>query len=185
VTVQPVRLFGDPVLRTPADPVVDFDRELHRLVDDLLDTMRQQSGTGLAAPQIGVGLRVFTFDVDDVEGHLVNPVLDFPDDEEQDGPEGCLSIPGVYVDTKRRQNVVARGFDLHGEPVQIVGTGTMARCAQHETDHLDGVLFVDRLDAGRRKEAMKAIRAAEWYNPDAPPTVKVSPHGPGAGIFGR
>ena len=181
MTVQSVRIFGDPVLRTPADPVVDFDRELRRLVDDLLDTMKGQSGTGLAAPQIGVGLRVFTFDVDEVLGHLVNPELEFPDDEEQDGPEGCLSIPGVYVDTKRRQNVVAKGFNAHGEPIQLVGSGLLSRCAQHETDHLDGVLFVDRLDAGRKKEAMKAIRAAEWYNPDAPPVVKVSPHG----VFGR
>ena len=111
MTVQPIRLFGDPVLRTPADPVVDFDAELRRLVADLTDTMREQSGAGLAAPQLGVGLRVFTFDVDDVLGHLVNPVLEFPDEEEQDGPEGCLSIPGLYFDTKRRQNVVAKGFN--------------------------------------------------------------------------
>jgi peptide deformylase len=177
LTVQPVRIFGDPVLRTPAEAVVDFDKELRRLVDDLLDTMGEQGGTGLAAPQIGVGLRVFSFDVDDVLGHLINPVLDFPDEEEQDGPEGCLSIPGVYVDTKRRQHVIAKGFNKHGDPVQIVGTGLMARCAQHETDHLDGVLFVDRLDPVRRKEAMKAIRASEWYHPEAPPVVKTSPHG--------
>jgi peptide deformylase len=181
LSVQNVRIFGDPVLRTAADPVVDFDKELRRLVDDLMETMHEQTGTGLAAPQIGVGLRVFTFDVDDVTGHLVNPVLEFPDDEEQDGPEGCLSIPGVYVDTKRRQKVVAKGFNRHGDPIQIVGTGLMARCAQHETDHLDGVLFLDRLDATRRKEAMKAIRASDWYNPEAPPVVKVSPHG----VFGR
>jgi peptide deformylase len=87
----------------------------------------------------------------------------------------------VYVDTKRRQNVVAKGFNRHGDPIQVIGSGLMARCAQHETDHLDGVLFVDRLDATRRKEAMKAIRESEWYNPDAPPVVKVSPHG----VFGR
>jgi peptide deformylase len=183
VTVQHVRLFGDPVLRSPADPVVDFDKELRGLVADLTDTLLDQGGAGLAAPQIGVGLRVFTFDVDDVIGHLINPVLDFPDEEEQDGPEGCLSIPGVYVDTKRRMNVVARGFNEHGDPVQIVGSGLMARCVQHETDHLDGVLFIDRLDAKRRKEAMREIRAAEWYDPAAPPVVKVSPHA-GRGLFG-
>ena len=181
MTVQPVRLFGDPVLRTAAEPVVDFDKELRRLVGDLLDTMREQNGTGLAAPQIGVGLCVFAFDVDDLVGHLVNPVLEFLDEEEQDGPEGCLSIPGVYIDTKRRQNVVAKGFNQHGEEIQLVGTGLLARCAQHETDHLDGVLFIDRLDSVRRKQAMKEIRSAEWYNPDAPPVVKVSPHG----VFGR
>jgi peptide deformylase len=176
VTVQPIRLFGDPVLRTPAEPVVDFDRELRALVRDLTETMQDQSGAGLAAPQLGVGLRVFAFDVDDVVGHLVNPVLSFPDEEEQDGPEGCLSVPGLYFDTKRRLNVVAKGFNEYGDPVQVVGTGLMARCLQHETDHLDGVLFLDRLDAARRKEAMKAIRAAEWYDAARPPVVKVSPH---------
>jgi peptide deformylase len=176
VTVQPIRLFGDPVLRTPAEPVTDFDAELRKLVADLTETMRERNGAGLAAPQLGVGLRVFTFEVDEVLGHLVNPVLDFPDDEEQDGPEGCLSIPGLYLDTKRRMNVVAKGFTEYGDPVQIVGTGLMARCVQHETDHLDGVLFLDRLDTEGRKEAMKAIRQAEWYNTAAPPVVKVSPH---------
>jgi peptide deformylase len=182
VTVQPIRLFGDPVLRTPAEPVVDFDRELRRLVDDLTETMRNQSGAGLAAPQIGVGLRVFAFEVDDVLGYLINPVLDFPDEEEQEGPEGCLSIPGLYFDTKRRQNVVARGVNTSGEPMQIVGSGLLARCVQHETDHLDGVLFVDRLDRAARKEAMKAIRAADWYDVANPPVVKVSPHA--GGVFG-
>jgi peptide deformylase len=172
------------VLRTPADAVVDFDRELRRLVDDLVETMRDEGGAGLAAPQIGVGMRVFAFDVDDVVGHLINPVLEFPDEEEQDGPEGCLSIPGVYVDTKRRQHVVARGFNMHGDPVQIIGTGTMARCCQHETDHLDGVLFVDRLDPHRRKEAMRQIRGSDWYDVAAPPVVKLSPHSPGR-VFGR
>jgi peptide deformylase len=183
LTVQPIRLFGDPVLRTPAEPVADFDRELRRLVADLSDTLREQQGSGLAAPQLGVGLRVFAFEVDDVAGHLVNPVLEFPDEEEQDGPEGCLSIPGIYLDTKRRQNVVAAGFNEHGDPVRLVGTGLMARCVQHETDHLDGVLFLDRLDPQRRKEAMRQIRQAEWYDPTAPPVVRTSPHprpfGPG------
>ena len=175
MSVRPIRLFGDPVLRTPADEVVDFDRQLRKLVKDLTDTMLEEGGAGLAAPQLGVGLRVFAFDVDDVVGHLVNPVLEFPDDDEQDGPEGCLSIPGLYFDTKRRLNVVAAGFDMHGEPVQIVGTETMSRCLQHENDHLDGVLFVDRLDPETKKEAMRAIREAEWYERGAP-TVKASPH---------
>ena len=179
MTIQPIRLFGDPVLRTPADPVVDFDKELRTLVQDLTETMLDEGGAGLAAPQIGVGLRVFTFDVDDTVGHLINPQLQFPDDEEQDGPEGCLSIPGIYVDTKRRLNVVATGFNEHGEPVRLVGTGMMARCCQHETDHLDGVLFLDRLDQAARKDAMRQIREAPWYNAAAPPSVKVSPHGSG------
>jgi peptide deformylase len=181
VTVQPIRIFGDPVLRTPADPVVTFDKELRQLVKDLQQTLASKEGAGLAAPQIGVGLRVFAFDVDDVMGYIVNPELHFPDEEEQDGPEGCLSIPGIYIDTKRRQNVVARGFNDRGDPIRLIGTGMMARCVQHETDHLDGVLFLDRLDAKRRKDAMKQIRAADWYNAGTPPVVKVSPH---AGPFG-
>jgi peptide deformylase len=176
VTVQPIRLFGDPVLRTKADPVVDFDKELRTLVRDLTETLLDEGGAGLAAPQIGVGLRVFAFDVDDTVGYLVNPELDFPDEEEQDGPEGCLSIPGIYVDTKRRQNVVARGFNEHGDPARQVGTGLMARCCQHETDHLDGILFLDRLDAQARKAAMKEIRQAPWYDSANPPPVKISPH---------
>ena len=182
MTVQPIRLFGDPVLRTQADAVVDFDRELRRLVRDLTETMQDEGGAGLAAPQLGVGLRVFAFDVDDVVGHLINPRLSFPDDEEQDGPEGCLSIPGLHFDTKRRRNDVARGFSEYSDPVQLVGTGLMARCVQHETDHLDGVLFIDRLDATSRKDAMKQIRAAEWYDAAKPPLIKESPHG--RGIFG-
>jgi peptide deformylase len=110
-----------------------------------------------------------------VAGHLVNPVLDFPGEEEQDGPEGCLSIPGLYFGTKRRMNVVAKGFTAGGDPVQVVGTGNLARCLQHETDHLDGVLFIDRLDRERRKAAMRAIREAAWSG-IAPPRVKISPH---------
>jgi peptide deformylase len=182
VSVLPVRLFGDPVLTTPAQEAASFDAELRRLVRDLHETLYDEQGSGLAAPQLGVGLRVFAFNVDEVVGHIVNPVLSFPDDEEQDGPEGCLSIPGVFVDTKRRQNVVARGFNEHGDPIQLVGTGLMARCVQHETDHLDGVLFLDRLDAAGKKDAMQQIRASEWYDAGKPPTVKESPHS--RGIFG-
>ena len=173
--VQPIRLFGDPVLRTSADPVVDFDKELRTLVADLFETMLDAPGTGLAAPQIGVGLRVFTFHVDDEEhGHLVNPELSFPDEEQQDGPEGCLSIPGLSWDCRRHRHVVARGRDMYGEPVTLLGSDLLARCVQHETDHLDGVLFVDRLDPETRRRAMAEIRAAEWSG--GPPVVKVSPH---------
>jgi peptide deformylase len=179
MTVQPIRLFGDPVLRTPAEPVVDFDKELQQLVRDLEATMLDAPGQGLAAPQIGVGLRVFTFHVhDSMSGHLVNPVLHFPTEEEQDGPEGCLSIPGLTFDCTRRANVVAHGQNMYGDPITVEGTAMLARCLQHETDHLDGVLFVDRLDTETRKAAMKAIREAEWNGGPAP-TVKVSPHASG------
>jgi peptide deformylase len=177
VTVTPIRLFGDPVLRSPADPVVDFDKELRKLVADMTETLLDAGGAGLAAPQVGVGLRVFVFDIDDVVGHIANPVLHFPDEEEQDGQEGCLSLPGLYYDTKRRMNAVAKGFNEYGDPMQLVGTGLMARCVQHETDHLDGVLFIDRLDLATRKQAMREIREAEWYGAAAP-VVKLSPHSP-------
>jgi peptide deformylase len=174
VAIQPIRLFGDPVLRTPAQPVTDFDKELRQLVKDLEETMIDAPGAGLAAPQIGVGLRVFTYHVDGVLGHLVNPDLDLSEDE-QDGEEGCLSFPGLVYDTKRALSVVAKGFDMHGEPVVIEGTELLARAIQHETDHLDGVLFIDRLDKAQRKLALKAIREAEWAGAPAP-AVKLSPH---------
>ncbi len=172
--VQPIRLFGDPVLRTPAEPVHDFDKELRVLVRDLTETMLHAPGVGLAAPQIGVGLRVFTYHVDDEPGHLINPVLDLSD-EEQDGEEGCLSFPGLAYTTKRAMRVVAKGLTMHGEPVVIEGSELLARCVQHETDHLDGVLFIDRLDREQRKLAMHAIREAEWSG-QAAPQVRVSPH---------
>jgi peptide deformylase len=174
LSIQPIRIFGDPVLRTAAEEVDTYDKELRGLVKDLLDTMRDEGGAGLAAPQLGVSKRVFSFDVDDVIGHIVNPVLEFPDEEEQDGPEGCLSLPGLYFDTVRRQNVVAKGFNEYGDPLQIVGTGLMARCLQHETDHLDGIIFIDRLDSERRKAALTEIQSQDWYNEDV--KVKVTPH---------
>jgi peptide deformylase len=174
VSVKSIRLFGDPVLRTPAEPVRDFDAELRRLVKDLTDTMVEAPGLGLAAPQIGVGLRVFTYNVDDVIGHLINPVLRLSDDEEIDD-EGCLSFPGLQYPTARSHGVVATGFDMHGEPVTLEGAGQLARCVQHETDHLDGILFIDRLDPAQRKLAMKEIRAAEWFG-EPVPVVRASPH---------
>ncbi|MSZ79409.1 MAG: peptide deformylase, partial [Actinobacteria bacterium] len=152
MAVKPVRLFGDPVLTTPAAEVTTFDKELRQLVADLTLTMQEAPGVGLAAPQIGVSLRVFTYDVDDEVGHLINPVLDLSD-EIQDGPEGCLSLPGLTFDTQRAMNVVAKGMNMYGEPVTIIGTDLLSRCVQHETDHLDGVLFIDHLDALARKEA--------------------------------
>jgi peptide deformylase len=171
MAIRPVRLFGDPVLRTAADPVTDFDKQLRVLVKDLQETLDDACGAGLAAPQIGVGLRVFAYQVDDQRGYLVNPDLSFPDDEEQEGEEGCLSFPGVYFDVKRRLNTIARGYTDRGDPIQLVGSRVMARCLQHETDHLDGVLFIDRMDGETRRRAMKAIRRADWNGP-----VKVSPH---------
>jgi peptide deformylase len=174
VSIRPIRLFGDPVLRTPAEPVTSFDAELRRLVKDLTETMMDAPGVGLAAPQIGVGLRVFTYYIDDVVGHLINPTLELSVQTEVDD-EGCLSFPGLSYPTARAFGTVAKGFTMHGEPITLDGTGQLARCIQHETDHLDGVLFIDRLDSAQRKLAMKEIRAAEWWGEPAP-VVKVSPH---------
>ena len=172
--IKPIRLFGDPVLTTPASLVVDFDKELRVLVQDLTETMLDASGAGLAAPQIGVGLRVFVWDVDEELGHLINPELALSE-EVQNGDEGCLSFPGLIYPTERALNVVARGFNMWGDPVVIEGTQLLARAIQHETDHLDGILFIDRLDLDIRKEAMKAVREAEWFGIE-PPTIKFSPH---------
>lgn len=174
MTAQPIRLFGDPVLRTPAAPVETFDKELRVLVKDLIETMLKAPGSGLSANQIGVGLRVFSYNVDDEIGHLINPSLDLSE-EGQEGPEGCLSLPGLVYDTPRALRTVAKGFNMWGEPVVLEGSGLMARCVQHETDHLDGILFVDRLPPSERKVAMKEIRESEWFAAE-PPIVKINPH---------
>jgi peptide deformylase len=179
VSVMPIHLFGDPVLRMKAQPVTVFDKELRTLVKDLTDTMVDAPGAGLAAPQLGISLRVFTYHVDGELGHLVNPDLTLTD-EEQDGPEGCLSLPGLRFDCKRAYGVVAKGFNMYGDPVTVEGTQLLARCIQHETDHLDGIIFIDRLDPEQRKAAMKAIREAEWAGESAP-QVRISPHS----TFGR
>jgi peptide deformylase len=179
VPIQTIRLFGDPILRTPAEPVIDFDKELRGLVRDLEETMLDAPGAGLAAPQIGVGLRVFTYYVDNVLGHLINPSLDLSEDI-QEGEEGCLSLPDLAFPTRRSLRVVAKGFNQHGDPVELEGSELLARCIQHETDHLDGILFIDRLERAERKLALKAIREADWAG-DRAPVVKVSPHA----TFGR
>ncbi|WP_168581258.1 peptide deformylase [Gephyromycinifex aptenodytis] len=173
MTIQDIRLIGDEVLRTPAVEVSTFDAELRQLVADLTETMREAPGVGLAAPQIGVGLRVFTYYVDGVLGHVINPRLELSGEAECE-EEGCLSIPGVAALTPRAPRAVANGVDQYGEPVRIVGTELLARCFQHETDHLDGVLFIDRLDTYERRRALKAIRSADWAG--GPPVVKLSPH---------
>ena len=177
MSVTPIRLIGDPVLHRPAAPVVDFDKELRQLVADLTETMFEATGAGLAAPQIGVGLRVFTWHVDGEVGHLVNPDVTPVGDETEEGPEGCLSIPGFRFDCRRHLHVAATGWNMHGDPIRVEGSHMLARAVQHETDHLDGVLFVDRLDEEARTAAMAAIAEAEWAGMGAyVPTLKVSPH---------
>jgi peptide deformylase len=175
MSIQPIRLFGDPVLTTPASPVTSFDKELRKLVKDLIETMQDAPGAGLAAPQIGVPLRVFVWDVDEELGHLVNPSLDLSE-EIQEGEEGCLSFPELRYNTPRAARAVAKGFNMYGDPVLIEGTEFLARALQHETDHLDGIVFIDRLPESERKTAMKEIRESEWFGLSGSPQIKISPH---------
>ncbi len=154
MTIRPIREIGDPVLRTPADEVKDFDRELAALVRDLLETVDHPGRAGLAAPQIGVSLRAFSYNVDGVIGHMVNPVIVELSEETQDGDEGCLSVPGIWAPTVRAMHAVVEGVDVHGEPLRLEGSGLMARCLQHEVDHLDGTVYVDRLPAEERERLL-------------------------------
>jgi peptide deformylase len=163
MTMRPIRLLGDPVLRTPADTVTSFDRELRGLVRDLMDTLLGAPGrAGVAAPQIGVSARVFSYAADEAVGYVVNPTLELTGDETQDGEEGCLSIPELFFPRRRSMNATVRGFDERGEPVTVVGTGFLARALQHETDHLDGELYIDGLTGDTRRQALRAVRSARW-----------------------
>lgn len=157
MTVRDIRIFGDPVLRTPADPVRVFDERLAALVADLQETVAPPGRAGLAAPQIGVGLRVFAYDVAGVRGYLVNPER-VSASGSQEGDEGCLSLPGLWFPTVRPETVTLSGVDIAGAPVSVTGSGLLARCLAHETDHLDGLLFLDRLDPGTRRSALRALR---------------------------
>ncbi|SFE36641.1 peptide deformylase [Blastococcus tunisiensis] len=158
MTIRPIRELGDPVLRTPSDEVTAFDGWLAALVRDLLDTVDHPGRAGVAAPQIGVNARVFSYNVDGVIGHMVNPVIVERSEEIQDGDEGCLSVPGIWAPTVRALSCVAEGFDVDGNPLRLEGEGLMARCLQHEVDHLDGTVFLDRLTGDARKAALRALR---------------------------
>lgn len=178
MAVRPVRLYGDPVLRQKARPVADVDDAVRALVDDLRETMVAYHGVGLAANQIGVLQRVLVVDVP-VDGQsrarvaLINPVLDQRSGTEAD-EEGCLSIPGLYEDVRRAQRVRVRGMDEQGQPVEFVAEGYVARAIQHEVDHLDGVLFVDRLSPLKRQFLRPALESLargelpEDYRPPVP-----------------
>jgi peptide deformylase len=158
VTVRGIRVLGDPVLRTVCDAVTSFDAELRALVEDLLDTVSEPGRAGVAAPQIGVAARVFSFSVGDQRGYLVNPRITALDGT-QDGPEGCLSIPELFFPTPRALTATAEGVDVHGEPITVTGTGLLARALQHETDHLDGKLYIDGLTGDTRRKALRAVRS--------------------------
>jgi peptide deformylase len=162
MAMRPIRLLGDPVLRTTCDPVTSFDAELRELVADLLDTQLGAPGrAGLAANQIGVGARVFVWNAGGSVGHIVNPSL-VVSEERQDGEEGCLSIPGLFYPTPRAMHATAHGFDQYGEPLTVQGSGFLARALQHEAAHLDGQLYVDTLTGDTRRRALREIRAASW-----------------------
>jgi peptide deformylase len=156
-----IRTLGDPVLREPAKPVTDFGPSLRGLFDDMVETMTAAPGVGLAGPQVGISLRLFVFD-DGETGPLfmANPVLSDPIGEQAED-EGCLSIPGPYHPTPRSARVVCRGLDVEGEPYEMVGEGLLARIFQHETDHLDGMLYIDRLDDEGRRDVMAQLRRIE------------------------
>lgn len=162
----PIRIFGDPALRSRAAKVTDFDDRLRRLADDMLETMRGAAGAGLAANQVGVMKRLFTWATDDEhDGAIVNPEVLETSEEVQDGEEGCLSFPGLFYPTVRPLRVRISAADVYGERRELVGEELMARIVLHEIDHLNGILFIDHLARHDRKEAMRRIRAGELEHP--------------------
>ena len=175
MTVRPIVITGDPVLHRRAAPVGAFDDDLRALVSDMFETMDAAHGVGLAAPQIGVGLRVFTWQMDNhdgvpARGVVINPFVSSsrpsPEDPDpQDEVEGCLSVPGESFPLKRGERASVSGFDLDGSEVSFEATGWFARCMQHEYDHLNGFLYVDRLNGRWAKKAKKAIKGHGWGEP--------------------
>jgi len=163
VTVRPIRLFGDPVLRSPADPVTLGDPRLAALVTDLLDTVRVPGRAGVAAPQIGVGLRAFSYNVEGEVGYVLDPVVVEASGERDLVDEGCLSVPDFWFPTPRWSYARVEGVDLAGDRVVLEGTGLMAQALQHETDHLAGTLYVMTLEPETRREALREIRASDWW----------------------
>lgn len=172
MAIHPIRIVGDPVLHRPAEPVRSYDETLRTLIADMIETNLAANGAGLAAPQIGVPLRVFVYSCVDQtgriqRGHVVNPVLrtdpipgGMPDAE--DDIEGCLSVPGEHFPTSRAAQAWVTGFDENGEPVTVVGTGILAVALQHEVDHLDGLLYLDRLVGRYKREARRTVRERGW-----------------------
>ncbi|MET4001544.1 MULTISPECIES: peptide deformylase [Arthrobacter] len=172
MAILSIRIIGDPVLRTVAEEVSEFGPELAKLISDMNETMVDVRGAGLAAPQVGVNKRIFTYSVDGVEGHIINPILVASDDFAPGDPEGCLSVPGLGYTVSRHRWVRITGVDLHGHPIDMEATGTLAKCFQHETDHLNGKLYVDRLEGEDRKDALRAIRTANYHNITAETVAK-------------
>lgn len=167
MTVLPMRYFGDPVLFSAADEISEAEignAGLRSLVADMVETMNHYGGVGLAANQVGITRRVFVFDCEGDQGHVINPTWVPVGEDTQVGSEGCLSIPGIRGDVTRAQRVRMRGTTVDGEAIDRIVEGLLARCVQHETDHLDGVLFLRHLSRDQRKTAMQQIRSSEWFN---------------------
>lgn len=163
MAIREIRVIGDPVLRTPTEWITEIDDRVRSLVEDLLETVDMDGRAGLAAPQIGVGLRAFSWNIDDEIGYVLNPrLVEVSTEEYQDGDEGCLSVPGLWYPTERAWYARVEGIDLDGKPVVVEGEESMARALQHETDHLEGMLYIDRLDRATRRKALKAIRNADF-----------------------
>jgi len=163
MTVRPIRLFGDPVLKTPCAPIGEIDQGVRALVQDLLDSVALPGRAGVAANQIGVGLRAFSYNIDGDIGYILNPVLVEVSGEPQLTGEGCLSVPGLWHDVMRYPHAKAVGIDLDGNEVVLEGDGLLAQALQHETDHLDGMLYLDRLDKERRRTALRQVRESDWF----------------------
>jgi len=160
---RPIRLFGDPVLKTVSAPVEQIDDRVRALVGDLLDSVRLPGRAGVAASQIGVNLRVFSYNVDGEVGYIINPEIVELSGEVESIDEGCLSVPGLWHKTPRYSYARVRGVDLDGNEIELSGDGLMAQALQHETDHLDGLLYLDRLEKEERRAAMKAVRESDWF----------------------
>lgn len=160
---RPIRLFGDPVLKTVSAEVEHFDESARALALDLVDSVRLPGRAGVAAPQIGVNLRAFSYHVDGDIGVIVNPVIVELRGDVELIDEGCLSVPGLWHKTPRRPYARVAGFDADGNEIELDGEGLMAQALQHEVDHLDGMLYIDRLEKEERRAAMRAIRESDWF----------------------
>ncbi len=163
MSVRPIRVFGDPLLRAASAPIVEIDDGISALVRDLVETVELPGRAGLAAPQIGVGLRAFSYNIDGDIGYVLNPVLVAVSGEAELVGEGCLSVPGLWHEALRHPHATVTGIDLDGNEVVLEGDGLLAQALQHETDHLDGKLFLERLPAETRRIAMREIRESSWF----------------------
>jgi len=163
VAERDIRIYGDPVLKSATEPIAEIDEGVRALVADLLDTVKPAGRAGVAATQIGVGRRAFSYNVDGEIGYIINPEIVELGGELAPVEEGCLSVPGLWFPTPRYSYAKVRGIDLEGKEIVLEGTGLMAQALQHETDHLDGLLYLDRLEAEHRREAMKQVRESSWF----------------------